>query len=100
MAKEEEEEGENRVKASKADHKNTEKEDRCEKDTRKRDTQRRGKVANWTQARNSCPLDWVSGAIKTADMHTEGGGLGAVMAEQEARSASLNMDVMIAAVGG
>lgn len=33
-------------------------------------------------------------------MHTEGGRLGAVMAEQEARGTSLNMDVMIAAVGG
>lgn len=33
-------------------------------------------------------------------MHTEGGGLGAVMAEQEAQGTSLNMDVMIAAVGG
>lgn len=37
-----------------------------------------------TPAHISCPLDWVSGAIKTADMHTEGGGLGEVMVEQEA----------------
>lgn len=33
-------------------------------------------------------------------MHTEGGGLGAVMAEREEQGASVNMDVMIAAVGG
>lgn len=49
---------------------------------KREDTQRRGKATNWTQACNSCPLDSVSGAIKTADMHMEGGGLGAVMAEQ------------------
>lgn len=67
---------------------------------KREDTQRRRKATNWTQACNSCPLDSVSGAIKTADMHMEGGGLGAVMAEQEAPGASLNMDVMIAAVGG
>lgn len=57
--------------------------DNCEKNTRKKRKMNEEPV-NWTLAHISCPLDWVSGAIKTADMHIEGGGLGEVMAEQEA----------------
>lgn len=50
----------------------------------KRGQRENGEPVNWTRARNSCPLDWASRAIKAADMRTEGGGLGEVMAEQEA----------------
>lgn len=82
------EERENGVRVSKGDHKGLEKEDRCEKDTRKREDRKSGEPVNWTSACISCPLDWVSGAIKTADMRTGGGGLGEVMLEQEAGALS------------
>lgn len=55
---------------------------------RGRAKRKKGEPVNWTPAHISCPLDWVSGAIKTTDMHTEGGGLGEVMAEQEAGALS------------
>lgn len=48
-----------------------------------------GEPVNWTPVCIPCPLDWVSGAIKEADMHTEGRGLEEVMAEQEAESLPL-----------
>jgi len=60
---------------SRRDHIGLGKEDRCET----RDTRKRGELANWTPAYISYPLEWVSGAIKTADMHAEGGGLREVM---------------------
>lgn len=55
----------------------------------RRGTSLRGEPVNWTPACISCPLDWVSGAIKTAVMHTEGGRLGEVIVEQEAGAFSL-----------
>lgn len=64
---------------SKGDHTRFAKKARCVRGTR----MRRGSV-NWTPAHNSCPLDWVSGAIKSADIHTQGGGLGKVMVQQQA----------------
>lgn len=69
---------------SKVDHRGLEKMDRCEKDARKRGERESGEPVNWTPACISSPLDQLSGAIKTPDMHTEGRGLKEVMAEQEA----------------
>lgn len=45
---------------------------------------REGSPANWTRAHISCPLDWASWAIRETDMHTEGGGLGEAVEEQDA----------------
>lgn len=45
---------------------------------------RSGEPVNRTPACISSPLDQLSGAIKTADMRTEGRGLKEVMVEQEA----------------
>ncbi len=73
-----------RVRASKGGHTGLEKEDRCEKDTGEERKGKEGSLLIGPQHTFFCPLDWVSGAIKTADMHMGGGGLGEVMVEQEA----------------
>lgn len=51
---------------------------------RERGERESGESVNWTPACISSPLDQLSGAIKTPDMHTEGRGLKEVMVEQEA----------------
>lgn len=54
------------------------------KDTVKERKRESRDPVNWTPACISSPLDQLSGAIKTPDMHTEGRGLKEVTEEQEA----------------